>query len=120
MHSQMRPSNIPKRSVRRLFRFDLPERLFELEREQDCSKGHGDHVGDRLGKIDAHGGVARYKMRHDVDQGEQQHEFTHDRHDDRRGRMLRLLRQNYPRKVKITPGRTLKWVRQNLFSSFCA
>ena len=49
--------------------------------EKDSGKGYGYHVGNRLCRIYANGGVSR-KLWHDIDQWQKQHKFSDHRHDD--------------------------------------
>ena len=62
--------------------FNLPQRLSELEEEQDGGEGYGDQVCDRFCHVDSHCLICGVDMRHNEDQWDQQDEFTHDRNDD--------------------------------------
>lgn len=61
---------------------ELVQRLAKLRRKQDGGTRDGDHVRDGLGQI--HGGrLIGQQRRQQIDQRQQQHEFSQHGHDDR-------------------------------------
>lgn len=67
---------------------DFFQSFSELEYKQDCGEGHGNDVSNRLCHIHAKSAVAYY-IRHNVYQGQKKHEFPHNCHDNRRGRVAK-------------------------------
>ena len=72
----------------RVFGLQLQRRhgFAELAREQNRGKRHGNHVRDGLRHINAHGLIG-HKLRHDIDERNEQHELAHDGHNDRARRI---------------------------------
>lgn len=53
--------------------------LFGLDVEEDGGESDRQEVGDRLGQIDGVFGVVFPQQRQEIDQGDQENEFPHDR-----------------------------------------